>query len=228
MGDDKHYLDLLKAHKIFVDIEGRWKFYDAYMDSRNGASFMECADIPLREGLLLFGFVHSWDPNFQGDLAKFLGIYKQVFPQMKSWEDAKLEEVDLTADVRSSIAVIFNRIAYCPRKKRFESTDASKILHAILPGLFVMWDSNIRKGVVREQEGNGTTYANEFLPKMQDAGREYLTSYKDEKRTSVKLAARDISRIAGGYTLAKLLDELNYVRYTKRKSLAEIRQTAFP
>lgn len=226
MDQNKHYLDLLKAHKIFVEIEGRWKFYEAYMNNRNWASFMGSGNIPLREGLLLFGFVHSWDPNFQGDLAKFLEIYKEVFPMVKALENAKLEEVELTTEVKSSVGLIFDRIGNCPRERRFESTDTSKILHAILPSLFVMWDASIRKGIVGEKKGNGRTYASEFLPKMQESIKDYLRSYIEEKGGKVQDAVQEISSRALGYTLPKLIDEYNYVRYRKRKTLSEIRSVS--
>ncbi|RKY52494.1 MAG: hypothetical protein DRP89_07610, partial [Candidatus Neomarinimicrobiota bacterium] len=107
----KHYTDLLKAHKVFIKIEGRWKFYDAYMKSRDSMVWMRSGDIPLKEGLLLFGFIHSWDPNFQGDLAKFLKIYKDIFPVLKRFEYETIEKIDFTTEVKSSISVIFDRIA---------------------------------------------------------------------------------------------------------------------
>ena len=225
MDETRDYKDLLKGHKIFTEIEGRWKFYDAYIKSRNAATWMRSPDIPLKEGLLLFGFIHSWDPNFQGDLAKFLDIYKDIFPMLKGFEYAKIEKIDINADVKNSISVIFDRIAMCPRAKRFESTDASKILHAIVPNLFVMWDHKIRKEIVGDNKRDGRCYAYEFLPRMQEAIEGYLNSYISEKGGTFEFesASEQISKMGDSYTLAKLIDEYNYVRYTKRKSLAEIR-----
>ena len=144
MSDTRYYTDLLKAHKLFVEIEERWKFYDVYMKSRDTATWMQSENVPLREGLLLFGFIQGWDANFQGDLQKFLAIYKDIFPIVKDFRDATIIRVAFSDNVKNSISVIFEKIARCPKRKRFESTDASKILHTINPSLFVMRDSKIR------------------------------------------------------------------------------------
>lgn len=223
MEEARHYMDLLKAHKIFTKIEGRWKFYDAYMKNRDPVAWLKSGDIPLKEGLLLFGFIHSWDPNFQGDLAKFLEIYKDIFPILKGFEHATIEKINFSSEVKNAISVIFDRIAMCPRKKRFESTDASKILHAIIPNLFVMWDDRIRKAIIGYQKNDGRCYVWEFLPKMQAAAKEYLSSHINEKGGDYEFTSQQISKMADNYSLAKLIDEYNYVRYTKRKSLTEIR-----
>lgn len=223
MDETKYYTDLLKAHKIFIYIEGRWKFYDAYTKSRDSSAWMSSGDVPLGEGLLLFGFIHSWDPNFQGDLAKFLEIYKDIFPILKKFEHETVVKIDLSNEVKNSISIIFDRIAMCPREKRFESTDTSKILHAIIPDLFVMWDIKIRKAIIGDDKHDGRCYVYEFLPKMQETAKEYLNSYISEKGGDYESASQQISKMADNCTLAKLIDEYNYVRYTKRKSLSEIR-----
>jgi len=223
--ENRHYTDLIKTHKIFTKIEGRWKFYDAYMKNKDPDAWLKSGDVPLKEGLLLFGFIHSWDPNFQGDLAKFLEIYKDIFPLLKDFKHTTIIEVDFSHEVKNAISVIFDRIAMCPRTKRYESTDASKILHAIIPNLFVMWDDKIRSAIVGEGR-DGRCYAFEFLPKMQESAKEYLDSFIKENGGGYESAALQISKVADNYSLPKLIDEHNYVRYTKRKSLTEIRESS--
>lgn len=225
MKEVRHYTDLLNAHKIFTDIEGRWKFYDTYMKNKDPEAWFKSGDIPLKEGLLLFGFIHSWDPNFQGDLAKFLEIYKDIFPILKKFEHKTVVKIDLSNEVKNSISIIFDRIAMCPRTRRFESTDTSKILHAIIPYFFVMWDDKIRKAIIGDDKRDGRCYAYEFLLKMQETAKEYLNSYISEKEGDYESASQQISKMADNCTLAKLIDEYNYVRYTKRKSLSDIRNT---
>lgn len=220
--ENRHYIDLLKAHKIFIEIERRWKFYDEYMKNKDSEVWFRSKDIPLKEGLFLFGFIHSWDPNFKGDLAKFLDIYQDIFSLIKDFKYVTIVEVELNDKVKNIISIIFDRIAMCPRTKRYESTDASKILHAILPNLFIMWDDKIRKAIVGEGR-DGRCYAFKFLPKMQKAIKEYLESFIKENGGDYKSAALQISKEANNYTLPKLIDEYNYVRYSKGKSLSEIR-----
>ena len=75
MKEDRHYTDLINAHNILRLIGKRWGFYDTYMKNKDPDAWFKSANIPIIEGLLLFGFVHSWDPYFQGDLVNFFNIY---------------------------------------------------------------------------------------------------------------------------------------------------------
>ncbi len=220
--EDYHYTDLLKAHKLFCEIEGRWRFYDAYMESRNQDAWFSSPRVPLKEGLLLFGFIQSWDPNFKGELWKFLQTYEDIFEMIKDFIGETILQVNLTSPMKNTIAVIFDRIARCtPGGRRYESTDTSKILHAIVPKFFVMWEDEIRKAIVGEGR-DGRCYAFEFLPKMQKLAQKFVDSYIKEKGGNRESALNDIEFMAKK-PIAKLLDEYNYVRYRKKKSLAEIR-----
>ncbi len=228
-----HYTDLIKAHRILMDEEGRFKFYEAYMEARDPNAWLKSPEAPLKEALLLFGWVHSWDPNFEGDLVQFLRIYEEIFPLMKNIEHDTIVKVDFTRDIKDSISVIFDRVAKCCRTPRFESTDASKLLHGILPELFVMWDAAIKKGMKRQgvisshreqaRDYDGRCYAFEFLPKMQEWATKFLDSYVSEKGGDHESACRELRLIADDYTLAKLIDELNYARFTKKIALEQIR-----
>lgn len=224
MNEVWHYTDLLKAHKFFHDVENRWNFYDAYMDSRDPTAWFKSPDVPLREGILLFGWVHSWDPNFQGNLLRFLEIYRDIFEIVKSFEHKMLIDIDFSSDVKNSLCVIFDRVANCCKTRRYESTDASKMLHAIVPELFVMWDDKIRNNIV-ESRRDGRCYAYEFMPNMQEFAKQFLDSYIRENSGDHKSASRQISKMAHEHTLAKLIDEFNYLRFTWKKTLSEIRST---
>jgi len=221
-----HYTDLLKAHKFFIEAEGRFKFYDAYMKAREPNTWLKSPDAPLKEGLLLFGWVLSWEPYFQGVLTQFYENYKDRFLEVKRLENETIVTIDFSEGVKESISGIFEKCAsyIYRRKERFESTCSSKILHVILPELFVMWDDKIRLGILGGRNKKyGRDYAYEFLPKMQKFAKQFLDTYIEENGGDYDDASRQISQIADGYTLAKLVDELNYLRFTKRKTLAEIR-----
>jgi len=219
-----HYTDLIKAHKFFIEGEGRFRFYQAYMKARDPRAWLKSPIVPLKEGLLLFGWVHSWDPNFQGDLVRFYEIYRDIFNPLKGFEDKTIVSIDFNDNAQNSLCVIFERVAMCCRTKRFESTDASKLLHAIIPDLFVMWDDKIRQGILADRNRKyGRDYAYEFLPGMQKFAKQFLDSYIKENGGDYELASEQISQMADGYTLTKLLDELNYLRFTKGRTLTEIR-----
>jgi hypothetical protein len=222
MEETHHYTDLLKAHKLFREIEGRWRFYDAYMQAREPNIWFRSPDVPLKEGLLLFGFIQSWDPYFRGELATFLQTYRDIFEMISEFKNETIIGINLTNRVQNTVAIIFDRIAYSTRERRFESTDTSKILHVIIPELFVMWEDKVRKEIVGEGR-DGRCYAFEFLPKMHRLAHEFVDGYVEEKGGSCESASREISSMADNYTLAKLIDELNFVRYRKKKSVQEIR-----
>jgi len=231
MNERWHYTDLIKAHKLFLKEEGRFKFYDAYLKARDPNVWLQSSDVPLKEGLLLFGWVHSWQPNFEGDLANFLQIHKTLLPSLKVFGNETLIAIDFTDATKDSLCEIFDSIALCTRKprygkQRFESTAASKILHVLIPKLFVMWDRAIRRGILGDAERKSAReYAYEFLPEMQKLAKTFLDSYINEKGGDYESAAREIGKMTDNYTLAKVIDELNYDRFTLRKSLAVIRST---
>lgn len=207
--------------------EGRFSFYDAYMENRIPNEWLKSRNVPLKDALLLFGWIHSWDPNFEGELSKFLEIYETIFPLMKGFEGKTILTLDFTDETKSSLSKIFDSLAYCCRTRRFESTDTSKALHGMLPELFVMWDDRIKKAIIgirstgRDYDGN--CYAKEFLPGMQKVAQEFADSFRKERGGNREEAAKEISKMADGYTLAKLVDEINYLRFTKGRLLEDIR-----
>ena len=99
-------------------------------------------------------------------------------------------------------------------------TGASKIMHVLVPELFVMWDDTIRCAygcrVTSEMEA-GEKYF-KFLKRAQRVARDVVDSYRIENSCSVREAERRIRRElyeGGFYTIARLLDQYNFQRYTK-------------
>jgi hypothetical protein len=94
------------------------------------------------------------------------------------------------------------------------STPASKALHVAAPGLFVMWDKAIAVAISKGR--SGYHYANIFMPAMREHLEEVITSYMNEKRCDRSEAIRGIQSLRGRkYTLAKMIDEFNWVTITK-------------
>jgi hypothetical protein len=230
MSEKWNYMDLIKTHRILVNEEGRFKFYTAYMDSRKPNAWLESPYVPLKEALLLFGWVHSWDPNYEAELLKFLTEYERIFPLMKSFESRTIIDMEFKKQARAAIAQVFDSLAKCCRTKRFESTDTSKAMHGMIPELFVMWDDKIKKGILgikgtgSGREYDGACYANEFLPLMQSMAKQFLDSFVQKHGGDYGNACKAISKMTDGYTLAKLIDEFNYLRFTKGWVLEDIRR----
>ena len=118
------------------------------------------------------------------------------------------------SNLRRRIRYIFDRIADCSGTKRYESTNTAMILHAILPRLFVIWDNPIKKGV--KVDSRGANYSGVFLPKMQKELKEAIKTCIYEKRMRRADSVLFIENQCGKRTLAKLVDEYNFMRYKKK------------
>lgn len=211
-----HYKKLIEAHRLFY---GGWEYrapyYDDYMKRKNWEEWSS-PSVSIVEIESLFRFIRSWDRFFQGDAKKFQEIYEEIHVFIKELEHDKIEDVDLTdEDLTKKIRDVFDKVANCTRMDRYESTDASKILHTIAPNFFVMWDDEIRKGMVQGRR-MGATYAFYFLRQAQQDLGEAIKTCMDEKNLSRTEAIAHIRKECNGKTLAKLADEYDYMKYTKK------------
>jgi hypothetical protein len=223
-----NYKKLIKKHEIFKEKENRYWCYDVYMQNKSEC-WLNSANIPEIEIMKLFWFIYSWDRNFRGNLRKFQKCYKEIYHDIKRLEHERLDQIDLNNEnMQNCIENIFNKIASSGEENRVKCTDTSKIIHTILPELFVMWDTKIRHGIWKKQkkEGwkkpkndkfTGTEYAYCFFPLMQKEANDIIESYVKEHHCGCNKALDGIKRKGSNYTLAKLLDEYNYVKYTLKK-----------
>jgi len=84
------------------------------------------------------------------------------------------------------------------KQKPVGSTAASKVLHLACPNLFVMWDSEIRRGY-KKHKGDGKEYF-EFLCQMKDMWKKLETTIKS------------LQQKYGGKRITRMLDEYNWVK----------------
>lgn len=103
-------------------------------------------------------------------------------------------------------------------------TSASKILHGINPQLFMMWDDEetIRSGY-GYYKGNSTDYL-DFLTDCQKILRKVVESYQKKLNYDIDVAVKELGKLAYPKLkvkkpLAKLLDEYNFMKFTKNKDL---------
>jgi hypothetical protein len=91
-----------------------------------------------------------------------------------------------------------------------------------------MWDKKIREklvtGVQENEKYDGSVYVSKFLPVMQSTALKALNSYINEFGGNLSKAVVAIENKANGTSIAKLLDEMNYVLYTKGVSFTEIQK----
>jgi len=107
---------------------------------------------------------------------------------------------------------------FCEIGHRFRWVAASKTLHQMLPELFVMWDNPICEKMGFDL--NARSYVHGFLPLMQKEANEAIRTCMEDQHLTRDVAIPFIierCRIICGYdkTLAKLVDEYNWIKYTK-------------
>jgi len=122
------------------------------------------------------------------DLNNFKEIVDNLKPYFEKFKGKSFETINFN-DYEEDIKHIFDILS---KIKGIQYTGASKLMHLTIPEVFVMWDAYIRK-----EWGFKTGYAEDyfnFLKKMQDE----FKGIKKEK----------------GETLAKCIDEYNYVKFT--------------
>ena len=122
------------------------------------------------------------------DLNSFQESVKGLKPYFNKFKDKSIETINFN-NYKKEIKHIFEVLS---KIKGIQFTGASKLIHLTVPNVFVMWDAYIRKAWGFKR-GDAEDYFN-FLLKMQE-------EFKHIKR-------RD------GRTLAKCIDEYNYVIFT--------------
>ena len=208
------FQDLLLAHGAFYKHEKRAKFYDEYLKKKNNPKWSS-PELPDEEIDKLFQFIKRWDFHFRGDEGKFKENYSQIHNNILELKDESFYTIDLSLQKNvSNITKVFNSMARCNYEGRHESTDASKIIHTINPKLFVMWDRNIRKGVMGGETIQYADYYIIFLQRMKNELRELISSCRENSDYGEEESIKVIEGLCDGKTIAKLIDEYNYMNYT--------------
>lgn len=122
------------------------------------------------------------------DLKNFQKIVNELKPYFNKFKDKSIETINFD-DYKKEIIHLFDSLSEI---KGIQFTGASKLMHLTIPNVFVMWDGYIRKAC-GFKKGNSEDYFN-FLKKMQK-------EFKDIQKRN-------------GRTLAKCIDEYNYVKFT--------------
>ena len=158
--------------------------------------------------------------NMQAKSEHLLPALKKVLPKLnklrgKTILDVCLDESIDGKNIADVICSSFKRIANCgPPSKRNgrpnnEVTGASKMLHIINPKLFVMWD----RAIISGYGGYKCIKYTDFLRRMQRLANYAINQVEKECGVSREDAIESLR--CDGHTLAKTLDEYNFMKYTK-------------
>ena len=158
-------------------------------------------------------FVNSWSSRMQASASDIQGVLHEVLPSLhdvqgKTILDACFKLEGKCAGVERVLgAFSFTRLARCGPKEAW--TGASKIMHVINPDLFIMWDKAIRGGYGYAD----TRDYGEFLLRMQRLAEYAISQIMDVESRSRDSAVESLTTC--GHSLAKVLDEYNYVKFTE-------------
>jgi hypothetical protein len=215
-----HWKKLVEGATLFRR-HGRGNLdYDRYWADRDQGQRLTGCELNSQEAVSLITFINRWStrsPLKPGELSRG---YASIHPLLSTLDGVKFETLEFKAPigtngltVQSAIAQIFDGIAGCGQ--RFESTGASKILHALRPDLFVMWDERIASGYgVSPSRRKGTEYAGLFLPRIRGELDQAIESLSVGSGIDRHLAIESLKARAGVESVSKMLDEYNYMKFT--------------
>lgn len=179
--------------QVFTDKKVRWGSYPMFLKLME----KDCEIEAFMFILSTWNFARFRYAMRDFDLETFIKEVKKLAPLFQKIQKEDFKSISFDK-YSLEIKQIFNVLANI---KGIEKTGASKLMHLKLPGVFVMWDGYIRKAY-GYNTGNADEYIS-FLKKMQ----------KMFSKTKIK----------SDRTLAKLIDEHNYKKFTM-PALAKVRE----
>jgi len=195
--------DLAEAAAEFEEIEPRGGFYRLARGLvEKGLSLEGCILILATWNAGRFSKVHFKIDDLHNALAELRGDFAAL-------AEYTIQSAELESH-RTRIEAMFNRLAAI---KGVEYTGAPKVMHVIHPELLVAWDAYIRGRSDKEDRlyvGLPCVDSKKWcLLRYDQAGSGYVDFLLD-----MKSRVQTLDYPKGGKTLAKALDEWNYVRVT--------------
>jgi hypothetical protein len=196
--------DLERASASFRQLEKRGSFYDmALALVQAGYQIEGCVLLLATWNFASFRYAAT---NFDIDGLKAVlnGELQSDFAALTEYD---IQSLDLTK-CGGRIEWMFNRLA---SMKEVLYTGATKLMHLNCPKTFVIWDDYIRGGRPRRlYDGLACVASKKWrFHKYDKNGKGYVEFLSDIQRRF-----RDLRYQAGSKTLAKAIDEFNYVNVT--------------
>jgi hypothetical protein len=197
--------DLCEAEATFRAVEGRGSYYDmALRLLKAGFEIEGCVLLLATWNVGRFRFAQS---TF--DVEAFTNVVsRDLRDDFQAFAGLSIQNVELDK-LGNRVEGMFNRLATI---KGVEYTGAAKLLHLKCPDVFVMWDDYIRGGKRR-------TYY-DCLPCVR-AGKWRFVEYGRSGKEYVRFLSDTQTRFrelsyppSTSKTLAKVIDEFNYVNVT--------------
>lgn len=199
------------------DYDCALKAYHEALENRQASA--DCDNPSCEEAAILLSFANGWGSRMQRTADDVQRALREIQPDLDTLKNDTILDVCLNKDKRELICRSFKVLAGCNRKGHNEATGASKMLHIINPELFVMWDGAIRSGYICKLQGKlekkDWIWYTEFLQEMQRLTKQAVCEVMEQNESHSRDTA--IASLTGcKHTLAKALDEYNFMKYTKK------------
>ena len=189
--------ELISYHRSYMEKEGRYKFFEM-------ARKLLWKDYKT-EGrlLLLYGWNSAWLAKRSGEfnLDRFEETLEKCKPCFDELRGESLQKIVLE-DHKKDIKDIYDTLSSVEDIKH---TGASKLMCLENPELFVMWDKGIREEV--------------YCIKGEASGEKYFSFLEIVKEKAKNVVW--IPQKCDNITLAKAIDELNYMKFQEMPKKAK-------
>lgn len=183
--------------------------------------YINWGNVSYQDGDKVFDFLNIWGrcrldrrlvQALVDGLTKIVPFLKPV--QFLNLEDAQLDSlVQVGGECLTIFRIIHWSFDELMNVQGFGPVPASKTLHIIAPGIFVMWDNAICK--YYGMRLRAYDYAFRFLPKMQAEAEEAIQDVMQggcDRQAAIALVHQQGQQIWGFYkSIAKLIDEYNWI-----------------
>ena len=214
-----HYRDLGKAARLDRDLSG-------YPEEPLEVYFEDNYEKSLQRRNLedIVNFLKEWRVRVKiskRKLQRAIESKRLLLSQLRK-RRINIVSVNLTdARLHDTVVELFDTFSKVSVGRR-TYTGASKILHVLVPDLFVMWDDTIRYayGCRRQKEGDDSEKYFTFLKRVQLEAKEAVESYCSEHNCTDEEAMRRIRLELyeeGFYPFTRLVDIYNFQKYTLGK-----------
>ena len=207
---------LLKGCNIFIELEPRDSAYVSALNSITSGKLQAKGIAEAVQSLLL-----SWNEVYYRDRP---WLIERIVPDMQEFVRINEHEIDilkrtkLGAIADSNAQIVTKLFTGLAAINSFGKTGATKALNLLVPEVFVMWDTRIREAyhdfyhVHNKEEhrnGDASCYAS-FMRTHNEIAGELLPAEEDLKHQHPVFTKLGVRR-----SIAKMLDEANYARFTK-------------
>ena len=186
------------------------RVYARFLSRKKSSNWNNVDEFGEREINILIDFLDGFQAFSPFKIGKSTPAQFQELPgvllSLERFSQNTILDIDLVDDeVRQIIRQAYRVLQKCGPDDNFYSVAASKMLHAINPRLFIMWDNDIKWFYDCHH-----AYVDDFMRRMQRLAKEAVSEVVQQERMSLAAAASFTNHCRQDSSLAKIIDEYNF------------------